>query len=45
MYGWTFLGMVVIAIAAWLLVSGFIRTWRLYHGMRHHLPRACSRPR
>jgi hypothetical protein len=33
MYGWTFLGIVVIAVATWLLVSGFLRTWRLYRGV------------
>jgi hypothetical protein len=33
MYGWTFLGLAVLGVATWLLVSGFIRTWRLYHGV------------
>ena len=33
MYGWTFLGLVVIGVAAWLLVSGFLKTWRLYRGV------------
>lgn len=33
MYAWTILVLAVIGIAAWLLVSGFIRTWRLYRGV------------
>lgn len=33
MYGWIFLGLVVISVAAWLWVSGFLRTWRLYRGV------------
>jgi hypothetical protein len=34
MTGWTFLGMVVIAVAAYLLASGFIKTYRAYRGVR-----------
>jgi hypothetical protein len=33
MIGWSFLGAVVIGAAAWLMLSGFIKTWRLYHGV------------
>jgi hypothetical protein len=32
--GWTLIGAIVISIAAWLLFSGFLRTWRLYRGVR-----------
>lgn len=34
MTGWTLVGVLVIGVAAYLLFSGFIRTWRLYHGVR-----------
>lgn len=34
MTGWTFFGMVVIAVAAYLLASGFLKTYRLYRGVR-----------
>ncbi|HUP45836.1 MAG TPA: hypothetical protein VM779_10020 [Thermoanaerobaculia bacterium] len=34
MSGWTFIGIVVIAIAAWFLFSGFIRTWFRFRGTR-----------
>lgn len=34
MYAWTILGTIVITVAAYLLLSGFLRTWRLYHGPR-----------
>jgi hypothetical protein len=33
MVGWTLLGMAAIGVAAWLLVNGFLKTWRLYHGV------------
>jgi hypothetical protein len=33
MVGWTLLASLVIGIAAWVLVSGFLKTWRLYHGV------------
>lgn len=34
MYAWSFAATVVAAIAAYLLFSGFFKTWRLYRGMR-----------
>lgn len=34
MFGWTLFAAVVTGIVALLLVTGFIRTWRLYHGVR-----------
>jgi hypothetical protein len=34
MYGWTLLGALVVGVAAYLLFSGFIRTYRLYRGVR-----------
>ncbi len=34
MTGWTFTGIVVIAIAAALLLSGFLRTWIRFRGVR-----------
>ena len=34
MYVWTLLGTIVISAAAYLLLSGFLKTWRLYHGVR-----------
>lgn len=34
MYAWTILGTIVISVAAFLLLSGFLRTWRLYRGPR-----------
>jgi hypothetical protein len=33
MVGWTLLASLIIGIAAWVLVSGFLKTWRLYHGV------------
>jgi hypothetical protein len=34
MFAWTLLGVLTIGIAAYLLFSGFIKTYRLYHGVR-----------
>jgi hypothetical protein len=34
MHPWTLLGIIVISLAAWILLSGFLKTWRLYHGVR-----------
>jgi hypothetical protein len=34
MYAWTFAAMLVAGIAAYLLFSGFLKTYRLYRGMR-----------
>lgn len=34
MYGWTILGALTVGIAAYLLLSGFLKTWRLYRGVR-----------
>lgn len=34
MSAWTLLGTLIIGGAAFLLLSGFIKTWRLYHGVR-----------
>ncbi len=34
MVGWTLLGTVVISVAAYLLFSGFLKTYRLYRGAR-----------
>ena len=34
MYGWTLLGTLVISVSAYLLFSGFLKTWRLYRGAR-----------
>lgn len=34
MTGWTLLGILTIGIAAYLLFSGFFKTWRLYRGVR-----------
>jgi hypothetical protein len=33
MYGWTLIASLIIGIAAWVLIAGFVRTWRLYHGV------------
>ena len=33
MYGWTLLASLILGIAAWVLISGFVKTWRLYHGV------------
>ena len=30
---WSILGALVIGVAAWLLLSGFLKTWRLYRGV------------
>lgn len=32
--GWTLFGAIVISVAAYLLFSGFLKTWRLYRGVR-----------
>jgi hypothetical protein len=34
MYGWILVASLVIGIAAWILIGGFVKTWRLYHGVR-----------
>lgn len=34
MHPWTILGTLLIGIAAYLLLSGFFRTWRTYRGIR-----------
>lgn len=34
MYIWTLLGTSIVAVLTWLLLSGFVRTWRLYRGTR-----------
>jgi hypothetical protein len=34
MWGWTILGALTIGIVAYLLLSGFLKTWRLYRGVR-----------
>ena len=34
MFAWTLLGVLTIGIAAYLLFSGFIKTYRLYRGVR-----------
>lgn len=31
---WTFIGILVLAIAAWLLLSGYLRTWLRFRGTR-----------
>lgn len=33
MYVWTILATLILGFAAWVLISGFVRTWRLYHGV------------
>jgi hypothetical protein len=34
MYAWTFAATIVAGIVAYLLFSGFLKTYRLYRGMR-----------
>jgi len=34
MYAWTLIASLIIGFAAWVLISGFLKTWRLYHGVR-----------
>jgi hypothetical protein len=34
MTGWTFAALIVLSVAAYLLASGFLRTYRLYRGVR-----------
>lgn len=34
MHVWTILGAITIGIAAYLLLSGFLKTWRVYRGVR-----------
>ncbi|HEX7705442.1 MAG TPA: hypothetical protein VF701_03190 [Thermoanaerobaculia bacterium] len=34
MSGWTLLGLLTIGIALYLLLSGFLKTWRTYRGVR-----------
>ena len=33
MYAWTLIASLIIGFAAWVLISGFLKTWRLYHGV------------
>jgi hypothetical protein len=33
MYAWTLIASLIIGFAAWVFLSGFLKTWRRYHGV------------